>query len=49
MLTLHRNAIDHPGEEKYRRLRTANKTFSQRVWCHQVARDFLEMMGWTEV
>ena len=44
-----RNVEEYPGEERYRRLHTANKMFSQRVWRHELARDIMTAVGWVEV
>ena len=41
--------LEHPGVENYRRLRTANKTFQQRVWRHLAAQEFMAALGWIEV
>lgn len=44
-----RNIIDNPGNEQYRQLRIANKTFNQRVWRHTDAQAFMALMGWVQV
>ena len=41
--------MDNPGVEQYRQLRTANKTFNQRVWRHSSAREFMIATGWVLV
>lgn len=40
--------IDHPLEEQYRRVRMANKTFSEKVWQYPEAQQFLLLSGWVE-
>ena len=49
MAALARNALDNPGVEQYRQIRTANKVFSQRVWRHPPAQEFLTSIGWVLV
>jgi len=48
-LLFSRNAVDRPGEEQYWRLHAANKTFSQHVWQHPPAQEFMKTAGWVEV
>lgn len=44
-----RNALDHPDVEQYHKIRTGNKVFSQRVWRHSPAQQFLLSIGWVVV
>ena len=39
------NVVNNPGEEKFRRIKLANKAFLERVACVPGARDFLEACG----
>ena len=43
------NIIKSPNDEKYRRVKTQNKSFSSKVWCLPEAQQFLHHWGWTEV
>ena len=45
----HSNVKSDPDNEKFRKLRTANKTFSTRVWLHGAACDVMKLLGWKEV
>ena len=49
LLFLRSNAIEHPSEEKYRKLRTENKAFNTKLWSLPEARQFLMVWGWIEV
>lgn len=49
LLKIIQNVLDHPAAENYRRLRTANKTFQQRVWRHSAAQELMAAIGWIEV
>ena len=41
-----KNVIDHPGEEKYRRLKTTNEAFKAKVQGCKGGEDFLLAAGW---
>lgn len=43
-----RNAIDHPNETKYRRLRKANPHFQRNVASHKAAMELLTVVGFCE-
>jgi len=43
------NIIKSPGDEKYRKVKTQNKSFSSKVWCLPEAQQFLHHWGWIEV
>ena len=43
------NIIKSPIDEKYRRVKTQNKSFSSKVWCLPEAQQFLHHWGWIEV
>ncbi|XP_020629819.1 UBX domain-containing protein 6-like isoform X1 [Orbicella faveolata] len=49
LLTLANNIIKSPIDEKYRRVKTQNKSFSSKVWCLPEAQQFLHHWGWIEV
>ena len=42
-----RNVIQHPDEEKYRRLSTESVSFAENVWNFPSAKQFLMLTGWT--
>ena len=48
LLTLHRNALEQPDEEKVRRLRKNNPKIHETLWRYQAARMFLQHAGWIE-
>lgn len=41
-----RNVLQQPREEKYRRLSTSSKSFSENVWQYPSAKHFLMLSGW---
>ncbi|XP_072973376.1 uncharacterized protein [Typha angustifolia] len=43
-----RNVIEHPNEEKFRRLRKANPQFQRNVANHEAAMEILKMVGFCE-
>ena len=47
LLEITQNAIDNPNMERYHQLRITNKKFSQRVWRHSAAQEFLASAGWS--
>lgn len=49
MLKIANNIIKSPEDEKYRKVKTENKTFSSKVWSIPEAQEFLLLWGWTEV
>jgi hypothetical protein len=46
--TILNNVKTEPGNEKFRQLRAANKTFNGKLWVHAAARDVMRILGWTE-
>ncbi|KAJ7327724.1 hypothetical protein OS493_026602 [Desmophyllum pertusum] len=48
LLTLANNIIKSP-DEKYRKVKTQNKSFSAKVWSLPEAKQFLLHWGWSEV
>ncbi|KAL5012376.1 hypothetical protein ScPMuIL_010927 [Solemya velum] len=49
ILKIFRNVLAHPGEEKYKSIKTENKTFNSRVWRFSGSQQLLLASGWTEV
>ncbi|XP_064404298.1 UBX domain-containing protein 6-like [Halichondria panicea] len=43
------NALDHPGEERYRQLILSNKTVSTKVWKYVSAQEFMLAIGWVQI
>lgn len=48
LLTLANNIIKSPTDEKYRKVKKQNKTFSLKVWQLPEAQEFLFHWGWKE-
>lgn len=46
LIRIFRNVEQNPEEEKYRRLKTTNKTFNGDVWRHDAAQELLLLTGW---
>ena len=40
------NIIYYPNNDKYRRIKLANKTFSSKVWQYPAGQEFIKMAGW---
>ncbi|EDO41740.1 predicted protein [Nematostella vectensis] len=49
MLRMANNIIQEPNNEKFRNVRTENKTFSTKVWQLPEAQQFMLVWGWTQV
>eukprot|EP01012_Entosiphon_sulcatum_P049875 TRINITY_DN6859_c0_g1_i1.p1 TRINITY_DN6859_c0_g1~~TRINITY_DN6859_c0_g1_i1.p1 ORF type:complete len:422 (-),score=62.05 TRINITY_DN6859_c0_g1_i1:291-1556(-) len=43
-----RNLLEHPSDEKYRRIRQSNRVFRERVGCNSAALNALHIMGFEE-
>jgi len=41
-----KNIIQHPNDDKYRRIKLANKTFSSKVWRYPACEELMKMSGW---
>ena len=42
------NIIQHPNDDKYRKIKKTNKRFSNEVWRYPAAVNFMKMTGWEE-
>lgn len=47
--TFARNAVNHPQEQKYRRINLSNAGFNRRLWQHESVRTFFAAWGWEEI
>lgn len=40
------NIIQHPNDDKYRRIKLAGKTFSSKVWQYPGSEELMKICGW---
>ena len=46
--TIFDNIIQHPNDDKYRKIKVSDKPFSYKVWCYSAAVNVMKMAGWEE-
>ena len=46
MVKIFDNIAQHPNDDKYRQIKLANKTFSNKVWRHHACEELMKMSGW---
>lgn len=47
-MTVCRNILDHPTDEKYRSLSKSSEHFTEQVWQYPSAKHFLMLVGWVD-
>lgn len=49
LITIHRNIKQNAENPKYRRIKTKNEAFFNKIWRYKPAANFLQHSGWTPV
>ena len=46
--TIFDNIMQHPNDDKYRKIKLSDKSFSNTVWCYPAAVNVMKMAGWED-